>query len=372
MKNYLLSAATAVLLVSGAQQLKAQNETSDKATERQKTEADIQKKQSELQETQSEMQKKAEELQKRSEEMREDFEKKFREYDEIIIKRKDGDKDARIVIEIKDDEVKVNGKPIEEFTNDALAVIRRNQRHYRLEGKPFTYNKEYFGDESFGDEKAFLGVAMEKTADGIKIISVSEKSAAEAAGLKKDDIILKVNATEVKEPGELSAAINRQKPDDKVVIVYKRDGKEKMTTVKLGKRKKRLHMNAPVAPIPPVEPMSPMMPAPPRAFNFDRGQFEDLFSSNKPRLGIKAQDLEEGKGVKVLEVDEASAAEKAGIRKDDIITSFDDQQVNSVDELVKAARDARDKTSVKTQVKRNGKTQTIEIKTPKKLKTSSL
>ena len=91
-----------------------------------------------------------------------------------------------------------------------------------------------------------------------------------------------------------------------------------------------------------------------------------------PRLGIKAQDTEEGKGVKVLDVDDASNAQKAGVKEGDVITEFDGKTVNSATELADAARDAKDKSPIKIKLNRNGKNQEIEVKIPKKLKTANL
>ena len=92
----------------------------------------------------------------------------------------------------------------------------------------------------------------------------------------------------------------------------------------------------------------------------------------RPRLGIRAQDTEDGKGVKVLDVADESAAEKSGIKKDDIITDFDGKKINSADDLAEAAQDAREKTSVTVKLTRAGKPQTLELKRPKKLKTTNL
>ncbi|RYZ82473.1 MAG: PDZ domain-containing protein, partial [Proteobacteria bacterium] len=104
--------------------------------------------------------------------------------------------------------------------------------------------------------------------------------------------------------------------------------------------------------------------------------FGDVFNfratSDRPRLGLKVQDTEDGKGVKVLDVDEGSVAEKAGIRKDDVITSFEGKEVASAGDLAKASRESKDKSSLKVQLNRNGKSQTIDIKVPKKLKTANL
>jgi serine protease Do len=76
--------------------------------------------------------------------------------------------------------------------------------------------------------------------------------------------------------------------------------------------------------------------------------------------------------VKVLDVDEESAAGKAGIKEDDIITEFDGKTVNSADELAVAARDSREKAAVTVKLKRDGKVQSVEIKTPRKLRTANL
>ena len=53
---------------------------------------------------------------------------KMGEYDEIIIKRKDG-KDGKVTIEIKDGEVTVNGKPIDDFDDQNLSVRKKKSPH---------------------------------------------------------------------------------------------------------------------------------------------------------------------------------------------------------------------------------------------------
>lgn len=292
--------------------------------------------------------------------------KKLGEYDEIIIKRKEPGKDAKVVIEIKGDEIFVDGKPLDEYRQDALAVLKRNAKYFNL--VPFDPSARRNNDEDNpgfrfffrdGDEnKALLGVSTENADQGAKIASVMEKTPAERAGLKKDDIITKINDIAISSPRQLSETIGKMKPDDKITIRYLRDGKENTTTAILDERKDL--SGGPGA----------IMP---RGFNFDRDGLNRMFSlDNKPRLGIRAQDTEEGKGVKVLGIDKDSPAEKSGIKKDDIITAYDGASIASVDDLIKASKETKDKSSVKVQLNRNGKTQTIELKTPKKLKTANL
>ena len=298
--------------------------------------------------------------------------KKLKEYSEIIIKRKDPGKDAKVTIEIKDDEVIVDGKPIDEYVDDELSIQQRDANHFKLVNprSPFRFEDGDWSDGepdlmNEGGDRAFLGVSTEGSSEGARIINVSENSAAAKAGLKKGDIITKVNDKEVFDPEQLTQEIRSLKPDDKVTITYKRDGKENKTTATLGKRKNDLIARGPRGAMPPVPPM---------VFNFDDGDFGDVFQYHnaRPRLGLKVQDTEEGKGVKVLEVDEGSAAEKAGIKENDIITSFEGKEITSASELARASREAKDKSSMKVQLNRNGKPQTIEVKVPKKLRTANL
>ena len=298
--------------------------------------------------------------------------KKLKEYDEIIIKRKDPDKDAKVTIEIKDDQVIVDGKPIDEYKDDELSVHQRDANHFKLGNprSPFRFEDGDWSADDFdlmdeGGDKPFLGVSTEGSSEGVRIVNVSENSGAAKAGLKKGDIITMVNDKKVFDHEQLTEAIAAFKPDDKVTITYKRDGKENKTTATLGKRRGDLIARGPRAPI---------APPPPMVFNFDDGDFGDVFQYHnaRPRLGLKVQDTEDGKGVKVLDVEEGSAAEKAGIKEDDVITSFEGKDVTSASELARASREAKDKSSMKVQLNRNGKPQTIEVKVPKKLRTANL
>jgi serine protease Do len=292
---------------------------------------------------------------------------KISDNEEIIIKRK-GDKDTKVTIEIKGDDVIVNGKPLADFDDDNIVIRKGKTRVYGLtaphspfRGQGGTLN---FDSHSYSpDNTAFLGVITEKDEKGARIEQVTEGSAADKAGLKEDDVITKVGGAAIDDPDDLTKVIHTYKPEDKVTITYERDGKSKKTDVTLGKRKGQ-SFNF----------QSPRIEALPD-FNFewkDNGMSPRIYNYGRPRIGIKAQDTEDSKGAKVLGVDDESAAEKAGIEKDDVITEFDGKKINSADELASAARDAKDKTAFKITFNRDGKSQTVEVKIPKKLKTANL
>jgi serine protease Do len=94
--------------------------------------------------------------------------------------------------------------------------------------------------------------------------------------------------------------------------------------------------------------------------------------NNPLKFGIRAQDTEDGKGVKVLDVDDESTAAKAGIKEGDIITRFDGKEINSATALTEAAHAAKEKASVKISLIRDGKTQEVEVHVPKRLRTADL
>jgi len=150
------------------------------------------------------------------------------------------------------------------------------------------------------------------------------------------------------------------------VITYKRDGKEMKGNAVMGK-----HLNEGENLVMPEMKnnyrftMPPVPPGGPRAYSFN-------FSERGPRIGIKAQDTENGKGVKVLDVDDDSPADKAGIKEGDVITQFDGKPVNSANELADLARAAKTKPSVAIKLTRAGKPQDVTVKIPRKLKTAEL
>jgi Do/DeqQ family serine protease len=94
-------------------------------------------------------------------------------------------------------------------------------------------------------QRAYLGVLIrEMNADlakeldvnvteGVLVDGVVEKSAAELAGIKKNDIIQKINDIDVKTVPQLLEIIGSQKPGDKVTVEILRDGKQKEITVTL-------------------------------------------------------------------------------------------------------------------------------------------
>lgn len=303
-------------------------------------------------------------------------------FDEIVIRHK-SDKDAKVTIEIKNGQTYINGKPASEYEDKDLTIVKRKIKtmggpYVMMDGdndmviapSPFRKGGTWSYSQKIMGNKAFLGVTSlkpENGPDGAKVGEVSSGSAAEKAGLKQGDLITKVDEITIDGPESLADAIGRYKPEDKVTITYTRDGKEQKTTAVLGKGKDVTVYGFNGAPNADFDRNFRDM-APPRAFNFNY----NYSYGGSPRLGIHAQDTEDGKGVKILEVDEESTAAKAGLKEGDIITRFDGKEVNSATELAQIARESRTKPSVHIDLLRGGKSMSLDVKIPRKLKTADL
>ncbi|MCE3077118.1 trypsin-like peptidase domain-containing protein [Chryseobacterium gwangjuense] len=76
-----------------------------------------------------------------------------------------------------------------------------------------------------------------KAGSGMYVTGFGENSGAEDAGIKKGDIITKIDTYAITDFADLSAAIGSKRPGDKVQVTYLRNGKENVTTATLRDQK---------------------------------------------------------------------------------------------------------------------------------------
>ncbi len=298
------------------------------------------------------------------------------EKQQIVITRS-GDKEEKTIIEIDGDKVKVNGKDVADLKDI-------NVRVHNLKGsgaiafgpnQNINFDFDHMQPSIFrvDSNRAMLGVITDGHDQGAEIQSVSKASAAEKAGLKKGDVITKINNKKIETTGDVTEAIRSQKPGDKVAITYLRDGKEQKATAELD-RWKGVNMTAVTAPRVLTEQVwrdrvnervFERMPG------FDMGTTV-YAPSRGPKLGMAVQDTDDSKGVKVLDVDDESSAAKAGIREDDIITHVNGEAVKGADDVKRLVTRSATQASHSFKILRNGKEQTVEVKVPRKLKTVDL
>ena len=67
--------------------------------------------------------------------------------------------------------------------------------------------------------------------DGVYVNEVAQGSAADQAGIKKEDVIIQVDSTIIKSPSDLQVVVNNFHPGDKALVTVIRDGKAKQVEV---------------------------------------------------------------------------------------------------------------------------------------------
>jgi len=180
-------------------------------------------------------------------------------------------------------------------------------------------------------QRAVLGVSMGditdklakeknlKTMEGAYVDEVVENSAAEKAGIKKEDVITKVNGVDVKSAAQLQEQIGRYSPGDKVSITVLRNNKEITLNAELKNRQGNTSVVSSDA-------NTDMLGA----------EFKEISAKLKNQFqleyGIEVKSVSKGK------------FQQAGIKPGFIIVKINNQAIRSVDDI-ESALDAAINTS---------------------------
>lgn len=126
-----------------------------------------------------------------------------------------------------------------------------------------------------------------------------------------------------------------------------------------------LAQQAPQNPPAPVAPVAPPAPAEPFGQSFslfiDGGSFlgvhaEDINKENMGRYGLR-----EARGVGITSVVKDSPAEKAGLKKDDVILRFDGENVSSARKLTRLVSEVAADQTVRLGISRSGAEQEVSV-----------
>ncbi len=291
----------------------------------------------------------------------------------VIEKKIKNGKQEKMVIVVDGKTVTINGKPAKDYKGK-MELFEDGDFDIHLSPHMTTKGRTMFRNlNTTYSKKAMLGVVTEKTDNGAKVTEISKESAAAKAGIKVGDIIMGINSDKISEDNTLVKLIGKYKPDETVDVMVLRDGKEKNLNAKLGKNDVPITMafnwnndeqyNLKM----PAMPRYAETPRFSRVYNYsdDNWQLGKL-SSNKPKYGFSIADNEDGDGVKITGIKEQSNAAKAGLKEGDFITEANGNKVKNTDELKKQLAEFKDKNEVLMKVIRNGSSQSITVKVPKK------
>jgi serine protease Do len=207
---------------------------------------------------------------------------------------------------------------------------------------------------------------------GVLVSGVVPDGPAARAGVQKGDVILRVNSRLVGSPNQLQEVIQSARVGQTVALRVYRDGNQRSLSATL--RERPSNMEEMQAPEGTEEEETPETPAPGeqreiRQFTLpDMSMFQGLVS--RGRLGVRIQSLSpdlgdyfglrDGHGALVLEVEDNTPAQRAGVKAGDVITRVDDRAVNDASDLIDALRGKEG--TVNLRVVRHGTPRTIQAR----------
>ncbi|WP_257657478.1 trypsin-like peptidase domain-containing protein [Parapedobacter lycopersici] len=167
-------------------------------------------------------------------------------------------------------------------------------------------------DPAYAEE---LGI---KEINGLYVNGVTPNGAAEEAGIRKGDIITKLDDQLIGSSAQLQERIYRLRPGDKVKLTYKRDGKERDATVTLKEDNR-----------PKAEEETAAERSATEIYNRLGAGFVPATDAKKKELGVSS-------GVVVTQVHSDGLFDYFNVQRGLVITHVNGQPVNSADDVEKA------------------------------------
>lgn len=175
---------------------------------------------------------------------------------------------------------------------------------------------------------------------GALVEHVDKDSPAEKGGIQVKDVIIKVDGKEIRNASELRRTVQSIAPGTEVKVVVVRDKKEKTLTVKLGEAPSGMEDN-------PSDETGGKIGL----------SVQPLTPELAKQLGVDPSI----KGVVVRKVQPGSAADRAGIRVNDVITEIDDTPITSVASFSKAVKQIKKGDTAIVVVQRGERSVIIEM-----------
>jgi serine protease Do len=189
---------------------------------------------------------------------------------------------------------------------------------------------------------------------GVRIDSVDRDGPAEKAGIRAGDVVVEYDGERVRSARQFTRLVQETPEGRQVPLAVLRDGKRQTLTATPEARAFSWEMNIDGNRIRrDVERglREFRMDMPAMRFRWDHGFDELLGASSRRRLGVSVDSMgdqlsqyfgaSEG-GALITSVEPGSAAEKAGLKAGDVITSINGSRVRNAEQVVDAIRDTRE------------------------------
>jgi hypothetical protein len=206
---------------------------------------------------------------------------------------------------------------------------------------------------------------------GVRVLQVSEDSAAEEAGIEAGDIITRFEGKKIDDASELVDAVSKREVGDEVDLQVMRDGKKKKFSCVLGERENNFAFFGSDDEDHKWQALKDL------DIHIDHGE-NDIFVNrilgsfpHGPRLGVEIRDLGEDMAayfpgaeigqVLVMGITDDSVAEEVGIKSGDIIMEFGGEKIADSNELREAVQSAEAGEDIALNILRQGKTMKLTV-----------
>jgi serine protease Do len=295
--------------------------------------------------------------------------------EETIIISGDGN-ETETTVEIKDGEILIDGKKVSPYNvGKNIKIIKKLGGPNARISLENTIETPEPNDQDFNaNARPMLGVKTEATKqnNGALVQEVTANSPADLSGIEKGDVINKVDELVITSPQDLVQAISKHKPGDKIDITIDRSGKEKNMAIILTEKP-----NETASMFGNDFNMDDMMKTFEKSFggmNGGKSSFrmfsngKEITKSDAPKIGIETEDRADEDGVLVTSIVKNSAAEKCGIKIDDVITDIGGNAIKNIDDISEALASMKNKKDIVVNVKRGKKTETLYLNLPVQLR----
>lgn len=179
---------------------------------------------------------------------------------------------------------------------------------------------------------------------GVIVNSVSQESPADKAGLKRGDVIVSFNGTNIADGNELRNKVAQTAPGTEVSVGFLRDHKEQTVKVTLGEFQQKISDETDSKNVEP-----------------EKGKLGLSLQQLTPQIAGQLGLKNISEGLVVTEVQPGSAADEAGIEQGDVITEINQQSVKTIDDVKQAITKAGSKPLLLL-VNRQGQTTFVSVK----------
>lgn len=180
---------------------------------------------------------------------------------------------------------------------------------------------------------------------GALVAQVNSGSAAEKAGVKVGDVIVRYGGKPVDDFRQLRNMVAGTKPGEKIEIVVIRDGRERKLTVQVGELTAEAAASASAEPAKSDVALLGL-------------KIEALTPARAKQLGYEGES-----GLIISEIKDDSPAAAAGLQPGDLIVEANRKRVTTAKELDEAVKESKERGSVLMLIKREGSSRFVIVKT---------